>query len=127
VVDGKDLNGEAAAQAQPPDAGANTRTKPRNDRSADCKTTLAASDAVPLGELRQPSGKVVTAWAVEGDIDSSAVLSNTFEIEWPPRSGRTQAFPEIDRAEWFDLGTARAKLNPAQAEFVDRLEALLER
>ena len=80
-----------------------------------------------LGEVRLKSGKVVLAYAAAGDLDPAAVRSNTFELEWPPRSGRTQAFPEVDRAEWFDLTTARAKLNPAQAEFVGRLEALLER
>ena len=80
-----------------------------------------------LGSVRLKSGKQVLAYAVAGDLDPADVRSNTFELEWPPRSGRTQSFPEIDRAEWFDLTTARGKLNPAQAEFVDRLEALLER
>ncbi len=75
----------------------------------------------PLGEVRQKNGKRVLAWAAEGDLDASAVRSNTFEMEWPPRSGRTQAFPEIDRAEWFPLARAREKLVPAQAAFVDRL------
>src|SRR5918993_854386 len=60
-----------------------------------------STDALPLGELRQPSGKVVSAWAVEGDLDVSDVRSNLFEMEWPPRSGRTQEFPEVDRAGWF--------------------------
>jgi predicted NUDIX family NTP pyrophosphohydrolase len=78
-----------------------------------------------LGEVRLKSGKVVLAYAAAGDLDPDAVRSNTFELEWPPRSGRTQAFPEVDRAEWFALTEARAKLNPAQAELVDRLEALL--
>ena len=74
-----------------------------------------------LGEITQRAGKVVTAWAAEGDLDVSTVVSNTFEMEWPPRSGRTASFPEIDRAEWFDVDTAREKLVPAQAEFVERL------
>ena len=78
-----------------------------------------------LGEVKLKGGKVVLAYAVAGDLDAAAVRSNTFELEWPPRSGRTQAFPEVDRAEWFGLEQARAKLNPAQAELVDRLEALL--
>ena len=77
--------------------------------------------------MKLKSGKLVLAFAVAGDLDPAAVRSNTFELEWPPRSGRTQSFPEIDRAEWFGLEAARAKLNPAQAELVDRLEALLER
>jgi predicted NUDIX family NTP pyrophosphohydrolase len=76
----------------------------------------------PLGEVRQKNGKVVACWAAEGDLDASAARSNTFEMEWPPRSGRRQAFPEIDRAEWFPLDRAREKLVPAQAAFVDRLE-----
>jgi predicted NUDIX family NTP pyrophosphohydrolase len=75
----------------------------------------------PLGEIRQRNGKQVTAWAVEADFDVSTVVSNTFEIEWPPRSGRTQEFPEVDRAAWFSIAEAREKLNPAQAEFLVRL------
>ena len=71
------------------------------------------------------SGKTVTAFAAAGDLDAGAVRSNTFELEWPPRSGRRQSFPEVDRAGWFGLDEAREKLNPAQAAFVDRLEALL--
>jgi predicted NUDIX family NTP pyrophosphohydrolase len=81
--------------------------------------------AVSIGELRQPSGKVVTAWAVEGDLDVSEVRSNTFEMEWPPRSGRTQEFPEVDRAGWFGLEEARRKLLRGQIGFLDRLEELL--
>jgi predicted NUDIX family NTP pyrophosphohydrolase len=78
--------------------------------------------ALELGEVRQRSGKRVVAWAVEGDLDPATVVSNTFELEWPPRSGRMQAFPEIDRAEWFDLDTARRKLVRAQAALIDALE-----
>ncbi|GAC66690.1 NUDIX domain-containing protein [Gordonia soli] len=78
-----------------------------------------------LGEVRLKSGKVVTAFAVEGDLDAATIVSNTFEMAWPPRSGRTQQFPEIDRALWCDPDTARTKLNPAQAAFVDRLEHTL--
>jgi predicted NUDIX family NTP pyrophosphohydrolase len=78
-----------------------------------------------LGSVKLKSGKVVVAFAVAGDLDPATVVSNTFELEWPPRSGRTQRVPEIDRAEWFGLDAAREKLNPAQAAFVDRLEDLL--
>jgi predicted NUDIX family NTP pyrophosphohydrolase len=74
-----------------------------------------------LGEVRQRSGKVVTAYALEGDLDASAITSNTFAMEWPPRSGKTQEFPEVDRAGWFAPSEARARLVPAQAELVDRL------
>ena len=80
---------------------------------------------IELGEVRQAGGKTVQAWACEGDLDPASAVSNTFDIEWPPRSGRRQAFPEIDRVGWFDLDTARTKLNPAQTAFLDRLESLL--
>ena len=76
---------------------------------------------IELGTVVQRSGKVVHGWAVEGDLDPSAAHSNTFEIEWPPHSGRSVTAPEIDRVAWFDLATARRKANPAQVAFVDRL------
>jgi predicted NUDIX family NTP pyrophosphohydrolase len=81
----------------------------------------------PLGELRQPSGKRVSAWALEGDLDVSEVTSNTFQMEWPPRSGVRGEFPEVDRAGWFDLDAARGKLLKGQVGFLDRLEERLER
>ena len=77
--------------------------------------------AIGLGEVRQRGGKLVAAWAVEGDLDPAAAQSNTFEMEWPPRSGRVGTFPEIDRVAWFPLPAARKKMNPAQAAFLDRL------
>ena len=76
---------------------------------------------IELGSVRQRSGKVVEAWAAEGDFDPAALDSNTFSMEWPPRSGSEQEFPEVDRAEWFGLEAAREKILPAQAEFLDRL------
>lgn len=76
---------------------------------------------VDLGEVRQAGGKRVRAWAVEGDLDPATVVSNTFDLEWPPRSGRIQAFPEVDRAAWFDLDAAGAVIVTAQREFLDRL------
>jgi predicted NUDIX family NTP pyrophosphohydrolase len=82
--------------------------------------------AVPLGEVRQPGGKVVQAWAIEGDVDVSDLRSNLFEMEWPPRSGRTQEFPEVDRAEWFAPEDARRKILKGQAPFLDRLDELLD-
>jgi predicted NUDIX family NTP pyrophosphohydrolase len=81
-----------------------------------------AGELVELGEVRQRNRKLVIAWAAEGDLDASAVRSNTFTIQWPPRSGRMQEFPEIDRAEWFTLERAREKLVEAQVAFLDRLE-----
>jgi predicted NUDIX family NTP pyrophosphohydrolase len=77
--------------------------------------------ALELGEVRQRNRKLVTAWAVEADFDADAIVSNTFEIEWPPRSGRRQAFPEIDRAAWFDVNTARVKMIAGQDALLDRL------
>lgn len=80
-----------------------------------------AGPFVELPPVRQRGGKVVHAWAVEGDCDPDAIRSDTFTLEWPPRSGRTVAFPEVDRAAFFDLGEARRKINPAQAEWLDAL------
>jgi predicted NUDIX family NTP pyrophosphohydrolase len=80
---------------------------------------------VSLGELRQPSGKRVSAWALEGDLDVRAVRSNTFTMEWPSGSGVMREFPEVDRAEWFGLEAARGKLLPGQVGFLDRLSEML--
>jgi len=82
-------------------------------------------ELLPLGEVRQRSGKVVSAWALERDLDADAIVSNTFELEWPPRSGRLQTFPEVDRAGWFALDAAHEKLLPAQVPFLERLAELL--
>jgi predicted NUDIX family NTP pyrophosphohydrolase len=76
---------------------------------------------VPLGEIRQRGGKRVLAFAFEGDLDVLVITSNTFEIEWPPRSGKMQSFPEIDRAEWFDLPAAHEKILESQRPLLDRL------
>ena len=81
----------------------------------------APSSLADLGTVRQKNRKEVRAFYGEGDLDVTGVVSNTFEMEWPPRSGRVQAFPEIDRAEWFAVEVAREKLIAAQAEFLDRL------
>jgi predicted NUDIX family NTP pyrophosphohydrolase len=80
---------------------------------------------LPLGSVRQKAGKVVHAWACAGDADPAMLTSNTMSVEWPPGSRRRIEFPEVDRCAWFDPAEARAKLNPAQAEFIDRLEAVL--
>jgi predicted NUDIX family NTP pyrophosphohydrolase len=79
----------------------------------------------PLGEVRQRGGKRVIAFAVEGDVDVQTIRSNTFEIEWPPKGGRMQSFPEIDRAEWFDLPSAHAKILEGQRALLDRLAGLV--
>ena len=83
-----------------------------------------AEDFTPLGEVKA-SGKTLTVWAAEGDLDATACVSNTFEIEWPPRSGRMQEFPEIDRAEWVGVQVAREKLVKGQLPFLDRLAGVL--
>ncbi|MFF4822580.1 NUDIX domain-containing protein [Streptomyces sp. NPDC001312] len=78
-------------------------------------------EAVPLGEVRQTNGKTVTAWAIEGDLDPAAIVPGTFSMEWPPRSGRTQEFPELDRVAWLGLDRAREVIVTAQTAFLDRL------
>ncbi|MFF7388163.1 NUDIX domain-containing protein [Streptomyces scabiei] len=78
-------------------------------------------EAVPLGEVQQKNGKIVTAWAIEADLDPATVVPGTFRMEWPPRSGQLQEFPELDRVEWLTVERARAVIVPAQAEFLDRL------
>lgn len=84
-------------------------------------------DLVPLGSITQKSGKVVYAWAVEGDWDPRLIRSNPFTMEWPPHSGKQRDFPEVDRAEFFDLEEACRRINPAQAELLTRLQQLLAR
>lgn len=84
----------------------------------------SATAAEPLGEVRQKSGKLVAAWALAGDLDAERIVSNTFELEWPPRSGRRREFPEVDRAGWFTLAQAREKLLPAQLPLLDRIAEL---
>ncbi len=85
-----------------------------------------AGEFTPLAPVRQAGGKVVHAFVLEGDCDPAAIQSNTFEIEWPPRSGRRQTFPEVDRAAWFPLDVARGKIHKGQAGLLDQLRAMLE-
>lgn len=87
---------------------------------------LDPDQLIELGSIRQRAGKVVEAWAAEAEFDPAALASNTFTMEWPPRSGNQREFPEVDRAEWFDLAAAREKILPAQAELLDRLLKRLE-
>jgi len=86
----------------------------------------SAPPFIPLGELRQKSGKRISAWAFEGDADPARLQSNAFEMEWPPRSGRLQSFPEVDRVRWFGLAEARRKLIAGQVPFIDTLERWLQ-
>jgi predicted NUDIX family NTP pyrophosphohydrolase len=87
------------------------------------ETGLALSgDFIELAPVTQKGGKVVAAWAIAGDIDITQLVSNTFQIEWPPRSGKMQSFPEIDKGAWFDYDTAIEKINPAQAALLQELK-----
>ena len=81
-------------------------------------------DFLALGDIRQAGGKIVTAWAVAGDVDAERIVSNSFELEWPPRSGRKRSFPEVDRAQWFPLDEAKRRINKGQAELLERLAVL---
>jgi predicted NUDIX family NTP pyrophosphohydrolase len=109
------------------DEGEDPRACALREFAEETGTRLPDGALDELGSVKLKGGKVVVAFAVEGDLDPATIASNTFELEWPPRSGRVQAFPEIDRAAWFGLDAAREKLNPAQAAFVDRLEERLAR
>jgi predicted NUDIX family NTP pyrophosphohydrolase len=84
-----------------------------------------AGPFIPLTAVKQKAGKTVHAWAFAGDCDTACLVSNTYKVEWPPKSGEWQSFPEIDRAEFFEPAMARRKINPAQAAFIDELERLL--
>lgn len=97
----------------------------RREYEEELGTPPPEGEPLELGEIRQKSGKRVRAWALAGDIDPASVQSNTFELEWPPRSGTISSFPEIDRAEWFALPEARHRIIPAQVPLLDRLETEL--
>ena len=96
----------------------------RREFSEELGLPLPAGELVTLGEIRQKGGKVVSAWALEADLDVERIVSNTFEIEWPPRSGKRATFPEVDRAGWFPLPAAREKLLAAQLPLLDRIAEL---
>jgi predicted NUDIX family NTP pyrophosphohydrolase len=86
----------------------------------------ASGEFIPLTSKKQPSGKIITAWAFEGDCDASVVKSNTFLMEWPPGSGRQQEFPEVDRAGWFSISVAKEKILKGQSGFLDELIQILK-
>jgi predicted NUDIX family NTP pyrophosphohydrolase len=120
------------------DAGAWTIPKGRVDEGEDLldaarrefteeTSFMPPEPFISLGAVRQKSGKVVHAWACEGDADPDRIISNVTHNEWPRGSGRRITFPEVDRCAWYDVPTARQKINPAQAELIERLEALLAR
>jgi predicted NUDIX family NTP pyrophosphohydrolase len=107
------------------DAGEQPEAAARREFAEELGHDPPAGELLDLGEIRQRAGKRVRAFALRGDFDPAALRPGTFELEWPPRSGRRQAFPEIDRVAWFDDATARAKLVTAQAQLLDRLAAAL--
>jgi predicted NUDIX family NTP pyrophosphohydrolase len=98
----------------------------RREFAEELGSPVPATDFLDLGELRVSSGKVLTVWAAEGDLDAEATVSNTFPLEWPPRSGQIQQVEEIDRAQWFPFDVARRKIRSGQLPFLDRLQAALE-
>ena len=87
---------------------------------------LPAGRFVQLTPVKQPSGKVIHAWALEGDLDATAIRSNTFTLEWPPQSGVHQEFPEVDRAAWFTIEAAKEKIIKGQTDFIDELRRIIE-
>ena len=99
----------------------------RREFEEELGTPPPSGPAEDLGEVRQKGGKVVRAFALEGELDVAQIRSNTFQLQWPPRSGRTIEVPEVDRADWFSLDEAGKKINPAQAELLERLTAATER
>jgi predicted NUDIX family NTP pyrophosphohydrolase len=108
------------------DAGEDALAAARREFSEETGSPAPDGEPLSLGEVRLKSGKRVLAWALAGDLDAASIVSNTFEMQWPPRSGVTRTFPEVDRAQWFGLDDARERLNPAQAAFVDRLADILD-
>jgi predicted NUDIX family NTP pyrophosphohydrolase len=102
--------------------GEDLLTRARIEFAEELGIEPASSESIELGTVKQKGGKMVHAWGFEGDLpENFALVSNTFAIEWPPRSGRTQEFPEIDRAKFFSVESAKEKINQAQVEFLDRL------
>jgi predicted NUDIX family NTP pyrophosphohydrolase len=97
----------------------------RREFQEELGTPPPEGDPADLGEIRQKSGKRVRGWAIPGDLDTTRIESNTFQFQWPPRSGKMIEIPEVDRAEWFGLDAAREKINPGQVPLLDRLAELL--
>jgi predicted NUDIX family NTP pyrophosphohydrolase len=106
--------GEYADDEQPLDVA-------RREFAEELGSPVPPGELVDLGEIKQPSGKVITVWALAADFDATTAVSNTFALEWPKGSGTMQEFPEVDRAEWYDVDTARSKLVRGQVGFLDRL------
>ena len=106
--------------------GEDSLTAARREFEEELGTPPPAGEPADLGEIRQKSGKRVRGWAIAGDLDATQIESNMCKFEWPPRSGKLIDIPEVDRAQWFDLGTAREKINAGQVPLLDRLAELLD-
>ena len=117
------------ARGRSPRASTSLREEPlaaaRREFAEELGTPAPEGEPIDLGQVRQRSGKVVSAWALPGDLDAAAIVSNTCMVQWPPRSGREIEIPEVDRAQWFDMASAREKINPAQVALIERLERAL--
>ena len=107
------------------DPGEDPLAAARREFAEELGSPAPGGEAIALGEIRQKSGKRVTAWGLAGDLDPATVVSNTFTMQWPPRSGREAEFPEVDRAAWCSPALAREKLVPAQVQLLERLLAAL--
>jgi len=121
---GKDLGSWSIPKGEI-DEGEDLLAAARREFAEETGFDPGSDEPLPLGEIRQRSGKRVHAWAVEGDADPDALRSNSFELEWPRRSGTMRSFPEVDRAAWFGLDEARRRILPAQAPLIDGLAARL--
>jgi len=116
----KDLGAWTIPKGEP-EAGEDPRAAALREFAEETGSALGAPELRELGSVRQRAGKLVRAWAAEGDLDAGAIRSNRFTLEWPPRSGTLREYPEVDRAAWFALAEARERINPAQRAFLDRL------
>jgi predicted NUDIX family NTP pyrophosphohydrolase len=120
----KDLGAWTIPKGEPSEGEEPLATARREFRE---ETGIDSGEAplIPLGEVKQKAGKIVHAWAFEGDCDPATLTCNTFKVQWPPRSGQWKSFPEVDQYGFFDLAAAREKINPAQVTFLDRLDEAL--
>jgi predicted NUDIX family NTP pyrophosphohydrolase len=121
---GKDLGAWSIPKGEP-EPGEDLEVTARREFAEELGTA-PEGPLLPLGRIRQRGGKTVAAFALAGDFDTTQIRGGEFQLEWPPRSGRIQSFPEVDRAEWFDLPTAREKILEGQRPLLDRLEEILE-